>query len=803
MAPAEVAGRQFDYPVAANLQYKPRGEAGQNNIDFATLRALADPTQGGLDLVRLAIETRKDQMAAQKWTVKPRRVDENDKSPLTPGEKSLVYATKSSLRRPDGTTPFRTWQRMLLEDLLVIDAATIYLAPGPQANKRPEVMDGATIKRLIDPSGRTPIAPEPAYQQTLKGLPAVHYTTAEMVYSPRNPRPDRFYGMSPTEQVISTINIALRRQLSQLEYYTAGSVPDSVFGVPDNWSASQIQQFQAYWDSLLSGNTEERRRARFVPGGVKPAMLKPDQLKDEYDEWLARIICYCYSLSPGALIRDMNRATAETATNTARLEGLEPLKLWFGDVMDEVLEKGFADGASLMWGWADEEITNPESKARVFQIAMGGKPWMTADEVRSEYGQQPLTDEQEAQLAPPPPPSMFGGGFSASPEPEPKEPPPATPPAPPPPPAPATESVADVLRAATDGMAKVLGASLQKKQPQVEPVNHARADVKKAEAQILKVCSAFFSKLKASAVDAATGLQGINGAMDVVDGANYSKLREELAPLFAEIAQSGAKAGMLQVFPTQRLKRLAKAKKPAADDLSRLLDLANQDAIAWADEHAAELVGMHKNPDGSYSVSKQPGISISHATREMVRALTEKAVEEGWSTDTFAGELEDSGAFAESRSEMIARTETAIADLEGNRIGWKESGGVVGRRWSVAQDEVCDDCLAMANEVVGIEDEFPGGNPPLHPNCRCDEIPILSEESDVPEEESIDAGKMTRIAQAKTIERACCKATDAVAMLSERLERLPATPTPVAVEFQRDEHGRIVSAITKPVTGAP
>ena len=34
--------------------------------------------------------------------------------------------------------------------------------------------------------------------------------------------------------------------------------------------------------------------------------------KDEFDEWLARIVCYAFSLPPTAFIRQVNRATAET-----------------------------------------------------------------------------------------------------------------------------------------------------------------------------------------------------------------------------------------------------------------------------------------------------------------------------------------------------------------------------------------------------------------------------------------------------------------------------------------------------------
>lgn len=836
MAPAEVAGRAFDYPVAVNLQYRPRGEAGQGTVDFQTLRALADPGLGGLDLVRLAIETRKDQMAAQKWILKPRR-DDDDRSPLTPGEKSLIRGIRDKLTKPDGINNFRAWQRMLVEDLLVIDAPTVYLAPGPGADKVPEVVDGATIKRLVRPDGRTPIFPDPAYMQALKGLPAVHYTTAELVYSPRNPRSDRLYGMSPTEQVISTINIALRRQLSQGEYYTAGSVPDAVFGVPATWSADQIRQFQTYWDSILAGNTEERRRARFIPGDVKPTMLKPDQLKDDYDEWLARIVCWCYSLSPGALVRDMNRATADTNANTARLEGLEPLKLWFGDLMDEILVKGFTDGAAVCWGWADEEITSPEVKARVFQIARGGKSWLTADEVRSEYGKQPLTLEQRLELEPPVAP--IGGGpdpgietpdlgvaapgenvqlqsmngaqvaslleivesvstgklpresalviiqtaFSVSAETADSLLGSASASEPAPLPAP-VEKVADVLRAHGEATALAIKAS-RRTGKSVQPIDRARPEMRKVEREIAGACSRFFDTARDRAMSAARRGLGPEGVLAVVDGTDAETLREDLSVILAKGARSGVRIGFAQVARASRVDRVAKGGETPRE----LLDLANEQAIEWAEDRAAELVGMHRNDDGSYSRSKVPGIAITSSTREMLKGLTEKALEEGWSNDDFADEIEEAAAFSPERSLTIARTETAFADLNGNRIGWRESGLVVAREWTIGTEdpEMCDSCRAMDGKRVGVEESF-DPDPPLHPNCRCDEIPILSDESD--DDEALEAA--ARSAELRTVAEAAKATTAAV-------EKLAATVSskPREVVFTRDGSGRIVGATTK------
>jgi hypothetical protein len=50
-----------------------------------------------------------------------------------------------------------------------------------------EPLDGATIKRLIDDWGRTPLPPPPAYQQILKGVPAVDYGADELIYAPDDP----------------------------------------------------------------------------------------------------------------------------------------------------------------------------------------------------------------------------------------------------------------------------------------------------------------------------------------------------------------------------------------------------------------------------------------------------------------------------------------------------------------------------------------------------------------------------------------------------------------------------------------
>ena len=187
MAPLEVKGRQFDYPFGANLNYIPRAEDG---ISFAELRGLAD----ALPLLRAVIETRKDQIAGQSYAVRARsRADAPDAS-------KSIDAVSRFLARPDRRHSFADWLRMLGEEMLVIDAATIYprYARGGALYSL-DIIDGATIKPLIGEDGRAPEAPDPAYQQILKGVPAADFSADELIYLPRNVRSHRLYGMSPVE----------------------------------------------------------------------------------------------------------------------------------------------------------------------------------------------------------------------------------------------------------------------------------------------------------------------------------------------------------------------------------------------------------------------------------------------------------------------------------------------------------------------------------------------------------------------------------------------------------------------------
>ena len=391
IAPPEIAGRRFDFAPGYNLVTRPRA---YEPIGFAELRGFAD----AYDILRLVIETRKDQMERQRWRVRPRAAKAKRRgAAIDPEISGRIAAIESFLQKPDGVTRWKTWLRALLEDMFVIDAATLYCRRTRAGQLCAlQQLDGATIKRVIDDWGGTPQpyyddtgAPvyPPAYQQVLKGLPAVNYAARDIIYRPRNVRAHRIYGYSPVQQVLMTINIGLRRQLWQLDYFSEGSIPDALIGVPQGWTPDQIRQFQDYWDTEFAGDLAKRRRAKFVPGdtAARVVQTKEPEHKDDFDEWLARIICFAFAVPPQWATKVMNRATADNQTAQSEEEGLEPTKEWVKDLIDEIIADEFAS-PDLELHWLDEDEGDPETVLES-RVKLGA---LTLNEMRDALGLDPF-----------------------------------------------------------------------------------------------------------------------------------------------------------------------------------------------------------------------------------------------------------------------------------------------------------------------------------------------------------------------------------------------------------------------------
>jgi hypothetical protein len=384
--------REWDFPVGYNLNYIPR------RIEtMSMLRGMAR-TWGVLATI---IATRQDQLLRIPWTIQRR-----DKPKAG---SAGVDELRKFFKSPDGKLKYSQWSRKLLDDLLILDAPTIFFSRDRRGRLlNAEVLDGATIFPLIDDAGRRPdsvwevtddgieyLKRQPAFQQVIKGLPMVDLDESEIIYRPMRPRPDfPIFGFPPTEQILVEASEAIRKTFYQFNFWAEGTLPDLIVTVPESWTPRQIAAYQAHMDALLSRDSRLKSKMRFVPGGMKPFDIKNssgESLWSQRDETLIRLACYAYSVSPAPFVRMLNRATAQNAQQMAEEEGLYPVMSYYkDDIMDSIIQDQFGyDDLEFVFLPRPEPDLEKQAKIHDLKIKSGE---YSINEARDESGLEPIAN---------------------------------------------------------------------------------------------------------------------------------------------------------------------------------------------------------------------------------------------------------------------------------------------------------------------------------------------------------------------------------------------------------------------------
>jgi HK97 family phage portal protein len=151
------------------------------------------------------------------------------------------------------------------------------------------------------------------------------------------------------------------------------------------------------------------------------------------------------------------------------------------------------------------------------------------------------------------------------------------------------------------------------------------------------------------------------------------------------------------------------------------------------------------------SATTRVATTVNQTTAMRVRDILGTALEQGKTIPEMTTEVQQRIGVDPARAEMIARTESARAYVQGQQEAWKQSGVVTGKKWLLAPD-ACEFCRAAArmynDQPVPLNQPFfrqgetltgvSGGKmlldydnvdgPPLHPNDRCDVVPVLDGE---------------------------------------------------------------------------
>ena len=368
-----------------NLAVTPRGQPGKVLSPFASLKALAD-----FDVVRCAIADLKGQIRGMNWSVEVRDAFEDRKDELEP----QIARAEAWLERPDPIhdLDFDGWLDRALEEVLVTDALTIL----PRRTRGGEFLgleaiDGTTILPLVDDRGAPPWPPKPAYHQVVHGMPETAFALDELWSLPMNRRTDSPYGRSPVEDVILTVNLALRHALHNLGYYTDGNLPESLYVLPEGWTAQQIDEYQQLFDDALSGRSDRRAGAlRFVPQGSY-VPTKTREWKYEFEEWLARVVAWRFGVSPVPIAKQQNRSTSEQLEESFTESGVRPLANFVARVVNRGIRLGLGI-PEVEFRWGEDEVEDPAmAYARNVAYAHGGI--QTLNQIRAAIGETPYPAE--------------------------------------------------------------------------------------------------------------------------------------------------------------------------------------------------------------------------------------------------------------------------------------------------------------------------------------------------------------------------------------------------------------------------
>lgn len=569
-----------------------------------------------------------------------------------------------------------------------------------------------------------------------------------IVYVRRNGKP-AWSGNSPVEQIIAIVNISLRRETWQLEFFTHGTLPDALIGTPSEWTPDQIRNFQDWFDARLMGNTGGRRGATFVPGDMSKGVYqtKETELFGKAEEWLARVICFAFGISPQPFVQAMNRATAETAQDTASAEGLGPTKQWVKGLIDSILRK-YLKSADMQLVWVEEEALDPKEQSEIVvnETKVG---LMTLDEGRKILGRDPTgipetsrpmvltatgwvpiavedamaeAKDKAALIAPP-------GGESG------------------PPGENDDEEDAKPPASSSKALGHFNGDEYRFGKLAID-VSPDRALVRREAGVIRKSVSAMFADAAVdvaaqvtAALDAASKM---TKADDPVDGAqvnddaitpidtkapevNVTTLVNNLDLSSFDVIVDAVEESLFDVASDTALKALAQIGVKAK---SQLVDQVNDEAVSYARNRAAELVGKRFLADGSLIDNPNAKWAITETTRTMLRETIAKGLEDNIGTPAIAKQIEESYTFSAERAKLVANTEVANANEQSKLIGWRrgeEAGVTVKKKWLLGPNS-CEICKKNAAQgAIPLDEDFVSGDesPLAHPNCLPGDMRVV------------------------------------------------------------------------------
>jgi hypothetical protein len=416
--------RRYEYQVAQNINIVPT-----RLVPFSTLRDAGD----SIDILRRCIEVTKAKMNGLDFDI-VLGADASEKIAAESGGDHVRAMAKAREKYTDEINRLRTfwenpdkangytwqdWINIAVEDILVIDALAVYPQPTVGGDLYGfQILDGSTIKPLIDDRGMRPMPPNAAFQQILYGFPRSEFAATEedpkadgeftadqLAYMVRNRRSTTVYGFSPVERALPLADIYLRRQQWIRAEYTDGVMPELMFTTDEDWGTNPelLLAYERILNDDLAGQTEQRKRARLLPKGLTPIVNEGygEKFKDTLDDYLVTSICGHFGVQPAEIGFSPKSGLGGAGFSEGQAEngealGIGPLANWISKQLTNLSYTYLGMPRELEFKLMTSQRMDTEENARKNQIEVtsAGK---SVNERRSELG-LPLLDTPQADM---------------------------------------------------------------------------------------------------------------------------------------------------------------------------------------------------------------------------------------------------------------------------------------------------------------------------------------------------------------------------------------------------------------------
>lgn len=391
--------RQWQYPIGYNIGRLPRST---EMTSFDTLRNLAMLYDG----IGICEQVWFDLCSKPELVIKPRdelTMDDNG-DPIPPSEIHAKYGDriakwKAFFAKPDKRRSLKQWMRMALKEKLEIDALSIYKHKDRSGGLYAlEILDGSTIKPLLDERGMAPYPPYPAYQQFVYGVPGMLILGTDLLYRREVERTESPYGFSRVERIILRINQALRKQNKDLATFTDGNIPAGTLMPPEDgttdWTPEQLLVYQEMWDAMLAGNDSIRTRIKVIPPGAVFTKTDPDDIMTPFDLFLLNITVGMFGLTMSELgfTENVNKSSGDTQEAVIYRRAMAPMMDDTGELFTDVMvDEGETD---LIATWkAFEEPEDLKTKAEAWNILVGNGTQSTSQAAHA-MGLKPMFETE-------------------------------------------------------------------------------------------------------------------------------------------------------------------------------------------------------------------------------------------------------------------------------------------------------------------------------------------------------------------------------------------------------------------------